>query len=164
MSSLRIDFNLLDLISTNLIKRGVNLSVAESCTGGFLSTFLTAKSGSSNFFNGSVISYSNQSKINFLDITAEEINNYGVVSKFVVEKMATNVMIKFGTNYGLATTGYVELSSAKSPINNYYLHSWICIASEANIISKSITFNKTRLENISIVSYELLNLFVKEIV
>ena len=164
MSSLRIDFNLLDLISTNMIKRGTSLSVAESCTGGFLSTFFTAKSGSSNFFNGSVISYSNKSKTNFLDVTNEEINHYGVVSKFVVEKMAKNVMKKFGTNYGLATTGYVELDSTNLAINNCYLHSWICIASETSIISKSITFNKTRLENISTVSYELLNLFVKEIV
>ena len=102
-------------------------------------------------------------KKKFLDITTEEINNYGVVSEFVVEKMALNVMKNFATNYGLATTGYVELSNNLS-VNNFGLHAWVCVASEKNIISKPIILNKNRLENISIVSYELLNLFIKEIV
>ena len=160
---LNIDKVLRDSISRIMISKGLTVSVAESCTGGFISTFFTSGSGSSAFFKGSMIVYSNESKINFLDINPVLIDKHGVVSKAVVEKMAASVKRKYNTNYGLATTGYIELNSSQSIDSNYSLHAWISIAGHNNIISKSLIFHKSRAENISDVSHILLDLFRKEI-
>jgi len=160
---IHIDSKLLASISDILIKKQLTISIAESCTGGFLSTLFTSQSGSSTFFKGSMVTYSNYSKINLLDIDSSIINVHGVVSESVVEKMADEIRKKYKTNYGLATTGYVELSNITPHPKNFYLHAWISIASSTTIMSKSVTFNKTRLENISTVSYMLLSLLRKEI-
>tara|TARA_B100001250_G_C19215129_1_gene535372 strand:+ start:50 stop:547 length:498 start_codon:yes stop_codon:yes gene_type:complete len=151
-----------DSIFTIMLKRSLTVSIAESCTGGFLSTFFTSGSGSSNLFKGSMITYSNQSKIHCLDISPDLINKNGVVSKVTVEEMAKSIRKKHATNYGLATTGYVELSNLDL-IEKHHLHAWISISSAKGIVSKRLTFNKNRLENISYISYILLNLFRKEI-
>ena len=161
--ALSIDEVLRDSISSIMINKGLTVSVAESCTGGFISTFLTSGSGASSFFKGSMIVYSNESKINLLDISPILIEKHGVVSKAIVEKMADSVKKKYNTNYGLATTGYIELNSSQSIDSNYSLHAWIGISSHNNIISKSLIFHKSRTENISDVSHILLNLFRKEI-
>ena len=160
---LSIDQILRDSISSLLMSKGLTVSVAESCTGGFISTFLTSGSGASSFFKGSTIVYSNESKINFLDINANLIDTNGVVSKAVVEKMAASVRRKYPTSYGLATTGYLELNNAQSIDTNYGLHAWISIASHNNTMSKLLILHKNRTENISDVSHILLNLFRKEI-
>tara|TARA_B100001250_G_scaffold405793_1_gene423822 strand:- start:1296 stop:1796 length:501 start_codon:yes stop_codon:yes gene_type:complete len=161
---LSIDQVLRDSISRLLISKGLTVSVAESCTGGFISTFLTSGSGASSFFKGSMISYSNESKINLLDINASLIETNGVVSKAVVEKMADSVRRRYNTSYGLATTGYLELNNTQSIDTNYGLHAWISLAKHNNIMSKLLILHKSRAENISDVSHILLNLFRKEII
>tara|TARA_Y100000994_G_scaffold23310_1_gene16732 strand:- start:2743 stop:3243 length:501 start_codon:yes stop_codon:yes gene_type:complete len=160
---LNIDEVLRDSISSIMISKGLTVSVAESCTGGFISTFFTSGSGASAFFKGSMIVYGNESKIKLLDINPVLIDKHGVVSQAIVEKMADSVKKKYNTNYGLATTGYIELNSSQSIDSNHSLHAWISIASHNNIISKSLIFHKSRIENISDVSHILLNLFRKEI-
>ncbi len=162
--SLKIDFELLNLISEKMLKNKLTLSIAESCTGGFLSTFFTSKSHASKFFKGSLIAYSNDFKIKFLDIRKNDINKHGVVSKYIAEKMANNARRKYKTDYGLATTGYVEILDSGVIKKNNYLHAWVSVSSKEKIVSKSIVLSKNRLENIHIVSCQLLKLFVKEII
>jgi len=147
-----------------MIDKSLKVSVAESCTGGFLSTFFTSKAGSSMFFNGSITTYSNDSKNQLLSIPKEDINVYGVVSDEVVQKMANNVRKKFNTDYGLATTGYVDSSGLDFQSTNMILYAWIAVANKDRVISKCVFLNHNRLQNISRVSYELLNLFRKEII
>ena len=159
---IKINQALRESIFSIMLKRSITVSVAESCTGGFISTFFTSGSGSSDLFKGSMITYSNESKINFLDINPDLINKNGVVSKVVVEEMAVSVRKKYKTNYGLATTGYVELSNLEL-IEKKYLHAWVSISSSQGVVSNRLTFHKNRLENISYVSHILLTLFRKEI-
>ncbi len=158
-----LDHLLLQSISKIMIKKGLTLSVAESCTGGFISTFFTSQSGASNFFKGSLITYSNEAKVNLLGIDPNIINDHGVVSKMVVDEMADSVRKKHGVDYGLATTGYVECFDTNTAPANITLHAWISISSANNTISELVPLNQSRLENISHVSYRLLNLFRKEI-
>ena len=162
-NELYIDHECLDLLSNIMIDNQLTLSLAESCTGGFLASCFTSISGSSSFFKGGIVSYSNESKTTFLDINQNDINQYGVVSKVVAEKMANRVRQRFNTDYGLATTGYLELSNLKLKPKNYYLHAWISISHQSSTISKSIILKDNRLQNMSTVACELLNLFVKEI-
>ena len=158
---LHIDLSLSEIITNAMYAKGLTVSVSESCTGGFISTFFTSRPGASRFFNGSITAYSNASKNQFLDISTKDINRYGVVSKQVAHAMARNVRIKFDTDYGLATTGYVDASNVTE---NERLRSWIVVAGKNKIVSECIFLDQNRLQNISRVSYELLNLFVKEII
>ena len=158
---LQIDLSLLEVLANTMHDKDLTVSVSESCTGGFISTFLTSKSGASNFFSGAVTTYNNMSKNQFLNISHHDIKQYGVVSKEIAEAMASNVRIKFNTDYGLATTGYVDVSN---PLETESLRAWIAVASKNKIISECIFLDQNRLKNISKVSYELLNLFAKEII
>jgi len=88
-----------------LRKKGWTLSIAESCTGGLLCDRITDISGSSNYFMGGMVTYSNESKEKHLGVPMDEIKRYGAVSPQVARKMAQGVRKAFGTTFGLSTTG-----------------------------------------------------------
>jgi len=158
------DEELRDSIFDIMINKSLTLSIAESCTGGFISSFFTSGSGSSALFKGSMVTYSNQSKVDLLDISSKLITKHGVVSKVIVEQMAESVRKKYHTDYGLATSGYVELSNPDLTEPEHTLHAWISIAHSNHTISKCVILNKNRLENITHIADVLLNLFRKEII
>jgi nicotinamide-nucleotide amidase len=88
-----------------LTDRKLTMSVAESCTGGLIADRLTNVSGSSNYFERGIITYSNESKIAELGVPSSSIELHGAVSREVAEAMAFGVRIKSNTDIGLATTG-----------------------------------------------------------
>jgi nicotinamide-nucleotide amidase len=88
-----------------LFKMNSTVSVAESCTGGSLGKQFTEKSGSSAYFEGGVITYSNISKMKILSINKETLDNFGAVSKETAEEMAVNCQKLFNTNYSISITG-----------------------------------------------------------
>ncbi len=88
-----------------LRKKNKTISVAESCTGGLISNRLTNVPGSSSYFETGFITYSNQSKIDLLDVNASTIKEKGAVSLEVAEQMANGVRNKRNTDIGLASTG-----------------------------------------------------------
>lgn len=88
-----------------LLFNKLTLSVAESCTGGLLSSKITDISGSSEYFKGGICTYSNESKINLLKVNKETIDKFGAVSEETALEMAKNVREKFGSDIGLSTTG-----------------------------------------------------------
>tara|TARA_Y100000994_G_C15680071_1_gene437316 strand:- start:738 stop:1253 length:516 start_codon:yes stop_codon:yes gene_type:complete len=156
---------MIDCVHDELIKRSFTTSVAESCTGGFLSSCLTSCSGASSYFKGSVVVYSNELKIGFLDIDEKDINEHGVASQIIVELMAENIRKKFNTNFGLATTGYVDgfsrpLPNQKKDMQNY---AWIGISTDKSVYSKRLVLDDDRLNNIAIISLAVLELLRKEI-
>ena len=85
--------------------KGQTVAVAESCTGGMLGQELTAIPGSSAWFLGGIISYSNQVKTDFLGVPADLIIEQGAVSREVAEIMAHSVRNRFEADYGLSITG-----------------------------------------------------------
>ncbi len=87
------------------IEKGWTLSCAESCTGGALAARITSQPGASNYFLGSVVSYSNALKSSLLDIPETLIHQKGAVSKEVAVKMAENVLKLTGSDFSLAVTG-----------------------------------------------------------
>lgn len=88
-----------------LQERGQTLAVAESCTGGGLGEALTEVSGSSSYFLGGVISYSNDVKVNLLDVDRQTLDQYGAVSAIVAEQMAQGVKAKLKSDWGISITG-----------------------------------------------------------
>ncbi len=149
---------LLDFISDEMIKRQLTLSIAESCTGGFVSSCFTSKAGSSKYFKGSMVAYSNDLKTKFLNIKSNDIKKFGVASEFIVRLMAEEIRNKYSTNFGFATTGYVDYMDDVDE-----LYAWIAVASQKEVFSECVLLTQNRLENIEFVSHSLLNLFRKEI-
>ena len=89
-----------------LISKTQTLSVAESCTGGQISSIITSVSGSSDYFRGGVIAYSNQVKINQLGVSVNDIERDSAVSRKVAGQMAEGIKNKLQTNFAISTTGY----------------------------------------------------------
>tara|TARA_S200000501_G_C20868400_1_gene763110 strand:- start:903 stop:1796 length:894 start_codon:yes stop_codon:yes gene_type:complete len=88
-----------------LIEKKITLAVAESCTGGQLSNYITSVSGSSNIFKGGVIAYSNQVKIDILSVDKEILDKNGAVSDEVAIQMAMGVKSKMNSDIGIGITG-----------------------------------------------------------
>lgn len=92
-------------VGSILLEQGLTISTAESCTGGLLSHVLTARSGSSVYFMGGVVAYSNAIKERILGVQPETLLAYGAVSRQTAREMADGVRLNFGTDIGLSTTG-----------------------------------------------------------
>ncbi len=88
-----------------LLKRRRTLAVAESCTGGLIGDRLTDVQGSSRYFVGGVIAYSNAAKVRMLGVSSQTLAKWGAVSEPVVREMAAGVCRKFGTQVGVAVSG-----------------------------------------------------------
>ena len=99
------ELNLPQILFDLLSKHNKTLSIAESCTGGFLGKEITEISGISQYFMGGFITYSNDSKINLLNVNKETIEKYGAVSNQTACEMALNVRRIFNTDYGISITG-----------------------------------------------------------
>ena len=88
-----------------LIANQATLALAESCTGGLIANMLTNVSGSSDYFIFSGITYSNQTKIDILNVSTETIDRHGAVHENTAKEMARGARNISGATYGLATSG-----------------------------------------------------------
>ena len=93
------------IISKFIKNKGFKLSIAESCTGGFISKKITDIPGSSVFFLGGVIAYNNSIKHQILDISNHVLKKFGAVSQEVSEAMALNISKKFKSDISIGCTG-----------------------------------------------------------
>jgi len=84
---------------------GLTLSLAESCTGGLISHYITHLPGASAFFKAGVVSYSAEMKIKILGVSSDIISSYGVVSEQTAREMAEKIRSLTDTNFSVSTTG-----------------------------------------------------------
>jgi PncC family amidohydrolase len=114
-----IIFTLADL----LITQNATLSTAESCTGGLIGHLLTNVSGSSNWYQGGVISYSNELKMGILGVKAATLERVGAVSEPVAEQMAVGARQAFNTTYAISVTGIAGPggATADKPVGLTYI-------------------------------------------
>ena len=110
-------------IGNLLRKKGWTLSIAESCTGGLICDRITNISGSSNYFMGGMVTYSNESKAEHLGIPMGYIRKHGAVSPQVATGMAQGVRKAFHTTFGLSTTGVAGPTGGtkRSPIGRVFI-------------------------------------------
>ena len=135
-----------EMIGNLLTTKGMTLSTAESCTGGFIAHKITTVPGSSKYFKGSVVSYSNEVKVNVLNVLSDDIQLYGAVSRQVVEQMADNVRRLLKTDYALATSGIAgpDGGTAEKPVGLV----WISVSSPKGVVSREFKFGNVRIQNI----------------
>ncbi len=99
------DQNMEEVVGHLLLEKNLSISVAESCTGGLIGHRLTSVPGSSSYFHGGVVVYSNQSKADLLRVDPRTLETHGAVSERTVEEMARGVKDRVKTDLGLAVTG-----------------------------------------------------------
>lgn len=110
-------------IIPRFIESGTTLSVAESCTGGWLSKILTDVSGISAIYKGGICSYSNEIKAKFLGVREETLKAFGAVSEQTAREMAEGVRKAMGTDIGIGITGIAGPGSddTKKPVGLIYI-------------------------------------------
>jgi nicotinamide-nucleotide amidase len=93
------------VLTRTLSEKHLTLATAESCTGGKIAQLVSSVPGASACFNGGIVAYSNQIKIDVLKVNSDTIRQFSVVSKEVAKEMALNCRSIFNTDYAIATTG-----------------------------------------------------------
>ncbi len=120
--------DILEKVVGNLLtKRHLTLSIAESCTGGLLSNRITNVPGSSDYFLGGLISYSNDIKESILSVPRKILSNYGAVSSQTAEAMASGIAQVYKSDISLAITGIAGPSggSDNKPVGTVYIALWL---------------------------------------
>lgn len=140
-----IDESLLNTISNKLKKKNLSIATAESCTGGLLAHLLTNISGSSEYFERGVVTYSNISKIELLGIPKETIKDYGAVSEETARAMAIGIKERSNVDIGISTTGIAGPTGGtkEKPVGLVY----IGIATSKNTQVKRFIFSEKRVQN-----------------
>lgn len=134
--------SLTESIGIKLLEKQQKLSLAESCTGGLVSHLITSIPGSSAWYEGGVVSYSNDLKMNILGVPHELIALNGAVSEPVVNAMAKGITQLTGTDWGIALSGVAGPSggSVEKPVGTV----WIGIAGPDYLFTECVNFGDQR--------------------
>ncbi|MBE0638491.1 MAG: competence/damage-inducible protein A [Bacteroidales bacterium] len=144
-----------------LLSSGKTLSTAESCTGGYIAHLITSVPGSSAYFKGSVVAYSNEVKRNNLGVDGALLEQHGAVSEQVVRQMAQGIRQKLHTDYGLAVSGIAgpDGGTPEKPVGT----TWIALSSPEQTVARKHLFGEHRGRNIRKAALEALNMLRLEL-
>jgi nicotinamide-nucleotide amidase len=139
----RDDQTLEQVVVDTLVRRGLTLSLAESCTGGLVANRITDIPGSSAAFMVGVVSYANQAKMDFLGVGEQLLINYGAVSEQVARAMAEGVRQRSGTDVALSITGIAGPSGGtpEKPVGLVYM----ALASDMGTVAEQYQFVGSRI-------------------
>jgi len=155
------DISLQEAVSEKLKSIGKSLALAESCTGGYISHLITLIPGSSSFYLGGVVSYSNDLKAGLLGVSQETLSSFGAVSLETVKEMAEGVRKRTGADYGLAVSGIMGPTgdTPEKPLG------FVCVGfSSANATeTTSFRFRFDRKRNIELTAVYALDFLRKSI-
>lgn len=147
----------IEVVIGHLLKeRKLTLSIAESCTGGYLSHMITSVPGSSEYFLGTMIPYAYEIKMRQLGVKPEILEKYGAVSEPTIIEMANIVRAKFNTDIGVATSGIAGPggATADKPVGTI----WIAYSDKHHTVTRKLQLSKDRMINIRMASVAVLNL------
>ena len=144
-----------------LKEKGLTVGTAESCTGGGIGAALVSVSGSSAYFEGSVVAYSYDIKETLLGVAHDVIVERGAVSEEVVRQMSEGARKKLGVDFAVAVSGIAGPGGGTpdKPVGT----SWISISGPERTIAEKFVFGKVRERNIQKTIFAALNLLVKEV-
>lgn len=140
------DIPLEKAITDFMAQKALTLSLAESCTGGYVSSLITQHPGSSRVFQGGAVVYSNALKESVLGVKKSTLNEHGAVSEQTVKEMAEGAVHNFNTDYAIAITGIAgpDGGTVEKPVGTV----WIAVASREKTVAKLLTFSNKRAQNI----------------
>ncbi len=112
-----------EVVGESLLAKQQTLALAESCTGGYISHRITRVAGSSAYYFGGVVTYSNEAKMLFLDVKPDTLERHGAVSRETALEMSQGIRQKTGASIGLSVTGIAGPSggSAEKPVGTVWI-------------------------------------------
>ena len=150
-----------EVVANILKEKGLTIAVAESCTGGLIANRLTDVEGASKSFIAGFVTYSNESKSNFLNVPYELILKKGAVSHEVAYKMAEGVRLAAGVDIGVSSTGIAGPSGGteEKPVGTVY----IAISGKDKTFVKKLSLKGSRVKIKKQTSDEVLNMIIEYI-
>ena len=139
-------------------EKGLTLSVAESCTGGLISHYITTLPVASNFFRSGVIAYSLKSKEDILKISPVTISKYGLVSEETAREMAEKIRALTGTDFSISTTGNLGPDVLEGKEKGLI---YIGVSTKGKTVSKQIKLSHGREENKKTAALEALDFLLE---
>ncbi|WP_306550895.1 competence/damage-inducible protein A [Daejeonella sp.] len=154
-SDIALEKVILDLMES----KGLSLSTAESCTGGYISHLITQQSGSSKVFFGGAVCYSNQLKMDMLGVSEKTLRDFGAVSEETVIEMANGAKSKYKSDYSISVSGIAGPNggSTEKPVGTVY----IAVSGKTKTICKKFSFGNKRIQNIERSAISALTLLFK---
>ncbi|NME67504.1 competence/damage-inducible protein A [Flammeovirga aprica] len=152
----------IELVVSDLLKeKGLSLATAESCTGGNIAKTITGIPGASAYYNGGIVSYSNEVKESQLGVTSESLKNFGAVSEQVALQMANNVREKYNSDYGVATTGIAGPSGGTKdkPVGTI----WIALSTAEKTEAKLLKLYNNRKLNVTVTTNSVFKWLLEEL-
>ena len=136
--------------------KNLTLATAESCTGGNIAQLITSIAGSSEYFKGSVVAYSNEIKEQFLDVPHQVLSDYGAVSEETVLAMANGIKERFQADYAISVSGIAGPGggTVEKPVGT----TWIAVATPTGASARKFMFGEHRGRNIRRASIAALNM------
>jgi nicotinamide-nucleotide amidase len=155
------DEELESFLANILLNNNFTISAAESCTGGIFGAKITSLAGSSAYFNGSAVTYSNKAKMEILGVSKDTLDTYGAVSEECALEMAIGSLKIYNSDFAISITGIAgpEGGTEDKPVGTV----WIGFASKSNSFAKKFIFTKDREINRELSVHNALNLLVNQI-
>jgi nicotinamide-nucleotide amidase len=137
----------------------LTLSVAESCTGGAISSLFTQHAGCSSVFAGGGIVYSYELKTKLLGVKPDTLAKYGAVSEETINEMVSGALKNFDTDYAIAVSGIAgpDGGTIDKPVGTV----WIAVANKEKVVAKKYNFGNKRTQNIERSAMAALNLLFR---
>jgi nicotinamide-nucleotide amidase len=150
------------VIGKLLKSKNKTVSTAESCTGGYIAHLITTIPGSSKYYDGSIVSYSNNIKETLLGVKENTLNTYGAVSEETAIEMLKGLLSKLNTDYGVAVSGIMgpDGGTVDKPVGTV----WMAVGNKENYQTQRISLRFKRERNIEVTAMMALNFLRKFIV
>jgi len=144
-----------------LLAKGKTIALAESCSGGYVQHKITSVAGSSAYFQGGVVPYHNDHKINVLGVNLDTLDQFGAVSEECVKEMAEGVRKLFKSDIGAASSGIAgpDGGTEDKPVGTV----WIAYADGEQTVAKKLQLTQNRALNIDLTGISVLNLVRKSL-
>lgn len=144
------------IVAKHLLALGKTVSTAESCTGGYIAHLFTSMAGSSPYFKGGIVSYSNEAKQDILKVKKHTLEKEGAVSEATVVEMAAGALYALKTDYAIAVSGIMgpDGGTDEKPVGTV----WIAVASKNKTVAKKFHFRFERKRNIELTAMNALNM------
>lgn len=154
-----VDENMQEVLGKILLQINKTVSTAESCTGGAIASLITSVPGSSIYYKGSIVSYSNNIKESLLDVKKETLEKYGAVSEETVREMLSGLLQKTNTDYGIAVSGIMgpDGGTPDKPVGTV----WVAVGNKEKQNVQILKQRFERKKNIEVTSVMALNMMRK---
>jgi PncC family amidohydrolase len=151
---------LIKRVHSLFVSRRLTLAVAESCTAGQVSYYVTSLPGASAFFTGGLITYSVAMKRELLGVSSETLDRFGAVSEQTAREMAERVRVLCRSDWGLGTTGNLGPDVLEGKERGLV---YIAVASEAGTVTRELLLKGSRDENKHAAAFSVLRVLVEAV-